>query len=161
MNKTLLVFYSRTGFTRRVAEQIAKRMQCDTCELREQRSRAGPFGYVRSVFEALRGREPQLQDPGVDPSRYALVILGTPVWAGRMCSPMRAFLSRHRFGGADVAVFATCGGSGAEGVLSAVSLQAGKTPLAHLVLTDREIDTGSTGRKLDAFVQALRPRTGV
>ena len=39
MNKILVVFYSRTGFTRRVAEQIAKRLQCDLCELREKRRR--------------------------------------------------------------------------------------------------------------------------
>ena len=157
MNKILVVFYSRTGFTRRVAEQIAKRLQCDLCELREKRRREGALGYLRSIFEALTRREPELQEPGVDPSRYALVILGTPVWAGRVCSPMRAFLTRHRLGGAEVAVFCTLGGSGAEGVLSALALQAGKTPRAGLALTDSEIDTGATARKLDAFVEALRP----
>ena len=157
MNKVLLVFYSRTGYTRRVAEQIAKRVPCEVCELKETRSRAGVPGYLRSIFEALTGREPQLQEPAVDPARYALVILGTPVWAGRVCSPMRAFVARHRLGSAELAVFCTLGGSGAEDALTALALRAGKTPLARLALTDREINTGSTGRQLDTFVAALRP----
>ena len=155
MKNCLLVFYSRTGYTRRVAEQIAKRMQCDICDIQERHPRSGLTGYLRSALEALTGHEPALQEHGYDPSRYALVILGTPVWGSRVASPVRAFLSHHPLGEARMAAFCTYGGNGAEKALDMLIRTVGKTPVSRLALTDGEIDSGATARKVEAFVDTV------
>jgi flavodoxin len=156
MKNCLLAFYSRTGYTRRVAEQIAKRLECDICDIQERHPRSGWSGYLRSAFEALTGREPALREHGYDPSAYALVIVGTPVWVGQAASPVRAFLSHHALGQARLAVFCTYGGDGAEKALDRLSGRVGKDPLARLALTDGEIKSGAHQRKIDAFVASVR-----
>jgi flavodoxin len=157
MKNCLLAFYSRTGFTRRVAEQIAKRLECDICDIQERHPRSGGgTGWLRSALEALAGREPQLQEHGYDPACYAVVILGTPVWASRVASPVRAFIVRHPLGAARLAVFCTYGGAGADKVLDALGRLGGKDPVARLALTDDEIDSGVAGRQVDAFVDTIR-----
>ncbi len=42
--------------------------------------------------EALKESEPPIHSPSKDPSEYDLVILGTPVWAGKMSSPLRSYI---------------------------------------------------------------------
>lgn len=156
MKDCLLVFYSRTGYTRRVAEQITKQLQCDICDIREQHPRSGVGGYLRSLLEAVSGREPLLQNHGPDPSRYAVVIVGTPVWASRIASPVRAYLTHHGLGNARIATFCTYGGSGADNVLDAMDQLTGKSPVSRLALRDREIDSGSGATKVQAFVGMVR-----
>ena len=156
MKNCLLAFYSRTGYTRRVAEQIAKHFDCDICDIREQRARSGWRGYMRSCLEALTGRLPVLQEHGYDPSRHALVVVGTPVWVGQAASPVRSFLAHQPLREARLAVFCTYGGSGAEKVLDTLEGLAGKQSVTRLALTDAEIDSGATARKIEAFVDMLR-----
>jgi uncharacterized protein YgbK (DUF1537 family) len=71
---------------------------------------------------------------------------------------MRAFLARQPLGTGEVAVFVTYGGMGAGKVLDSLAALAGKTAVARLALTDREIDADAMARKLDAFVAALRAK---
>ena len=156
MKTCLLAFYSRTGYTRRVAEQIAKRLDCDLCDIQERHPRSGWSGYLRSGFETLTGRLPALQEHGHDPSRYALVVVGTPVWIGRAASPVRAFLAHHPLHEARLAVFCTYGGNGAEKALDMLSGLVGKDAVARLALTDGEIDSGATARKVETFVESVR-----
>ena len=156
MNNCLLVFYSCTGYTRRVAEQIAKRIQCDIFDIQERHPRSGLSGYLRSGFEMLTGHEPALQEHGYEPSRYALVILGTPVWAGRVASPVRAFLSHHPLGEARMAAFCTYGGNGADKALDGLTRLVGKAAVSRVALTDGEIDAGATARKVEGFVDMVR-----
>jgi len=156
MKSCLLAFYSNTGRTRRVAEQIAKRLDCDICDIEERHPRGGWSGYLRSAFEAFTGRRPALQPQPYDPSRYALVLVGTPVWIGQVASPVRAFLAHHPLLQARLAVFCTYGGSGAEQALDSLERLAGKQPVTRLAVTDAEIDSGAGAHKVEAFVDRVR-----
>jgi len=157
MKKALLVYYSRTGFTRRVAEEIAKRLDCDLCELQEEHPRAGIVGYLRSAFEAYTGHLPALREPEYELGKYALLILGSPIWAGRVCAPMRALLAQP-LGPGQIAVFVTYGGMGAGKVLDSLAALAGKAAVARLALTARESDANAMAHKVDAFVAAVRAK---
>lgn len=42
----LVVFYSRTGNTKKVAEALARELKCDTDEILETKSRKGILGYI-------------------------------------------------------------------------------------------------------------------
>jgi len=54
--KILVVFFSRTGTTRGVAEGIARATGADLEELREARSRLGILGWLRSGYEGTYRR---------------------------------------------------------------------------------------------------------
>ncbi|MGZ7117051.1 MAG: flavodoxin family protein [Methanobacterium sp.] len=91
--KTLVVFYSRTGTTRRVAEEISENLDGDMEELRDKQNRSGAAGYMRSLINALRRTPADLEDIKNDPSIYELVIIGTPIWAGKISTPIRAYIT--------------------------------------------------------------------
>lgn len=98
MNREILcVYYSRTGHTRAAAAALSERLRCELLELDDGDERRGPFGYLRAGLEAVRVSTPPLPEPNTRWSLdvYRLVVLGTPVWAGRCSSVMRTFLDEY------------------------------------------------------------------
>lgn len=79
--KTLVVFYSRTGKTRKVAMELATSLGADVEELIDQKNRMGIIGYIKSGRDAIWKKRARLQQTEKDPSAYDLVVLSTPVWA--------------------------------------------------------------------------------
>ncbi len=156
MGKSLIVHYSRSGHTRKVAEAIADQLGCDVDEVHELRSRRGVFGYFRSAREALREQLVEIEPCSHDLGDYELVILGTPVWAGNLSSPLRSYVARFRGGFPDVAFFCTQGGRGSDKVFSRLEALTGKTPLATLVVRQREVGSPTIKDKVAEFAMRLR-----
>jgi len=156
MGKSLIVYYSRSGRTRKVAEEIANEVGCDVDEIRELRSRRGVFGYFRSAREALRETLVEIEEPSRDLDGYDLVILGTPVWASNISSPLRSYVTRFRSQFTHIAFFCTQGGRGSDKVFSRLEALTGKTPLATLVVPQGEVGSRSMKEKVAAFAESLR-----
>src|SRR5512146_242084 len=95
MIRALVAFYSRTGVTRLIAHQLARRLGADLLHIRDVRPRDGMLGYMRSALEAMHVTLPEIAHSVIDPSDYELVVLGTPVWASHVSSPVRRFLHDH------------------------------------------------------------------
>ena len=79
-SKVLVIFYSRTGATRRLAEALANALQADIEPITDRINRSGIFGYLRSVAESLQKRGASIEPMKTDPASYDLVVIGTPVW---------------------------------------------------------------------------------
>jgi len=154
--RTLVVYHSRSGYTRRVAESLAHRLHADIEEIVVE-PRPGPLGYLRCAFEALLAMRTRIRTPKYDPSDYGLVVIGTPVWFWRLSSPVRTYLASRRRRLSRVAFFCTMGGSGERRVFDTMAAVGGKPPVATLALTDGDIDAHRHAR-IDAFVQALQHR---
>ncbi|HYX46467.1 MAG TPA: hypothetical protein VE820_06575, partial [Sphingomicrobium sp.] len=86
---------------------------------------------------------------------YDLVVLGSPVWAGHVSSPMRAYIGRCSGKLGQVALFVTEGGSGGPNALAEMAALAGRHPAATLELRAREID-GGLQSKLESFVSRIQ-----
>ena len=97
MSDILCIYYSRTGNTKKAVEKIARELDAEVLELRDGVDRSGWRGFLRSGLEAMRRTTHPLkpietQRPLKD---YRLVIVATPVWAGRCSSVVRAFLKEY------------------------------------------------------------------
>jgi menaquinone-dependent protoporphyrinogen IX oxidase len=154
--RCLIVYYSRTGTTRRVVEALSRELDCDVEEIVESRSRLGMIGYIRSAFEARRQRLVAIEASKCDPSAYDLVVVGTPVWAWSLSSPVRAWLNATRGRLPDVAIFCTLGGAGDARVLGQMRDIIGKSPRAGLVVTARDMSSGDYREQVLTFAKALR-----
>ncbi|WP_430650081.1 flavodoxin family protein, partial [Bradyrhizobium liaoningense] len=75
--RILVVYYSRTGTTRKVAQSLSAALSCDSEEITEAGSRKGIFGYLRSAVEARRQIPSRIAATVRDPSLYDLVVIGT------------------------------------------------------------------------------------
>jgi len=154
-SKTLVVFYSRSGTTRRIAEALSGALKCDVEEITEPKPRTGFLGYIRSLLEARR-RHPSIIAPKRhDVLSYDLVIIGTPVWAWSLSSPVRAYLMATASQLPDVAFFCTLGGAGSERTFAQMTAIVGKKPRAVCAITERETLSGRYSDRLSTFAKAL------
>lgn len=97
MPYTLCVYYSRTGATEKLMKEIASELKCELVKLDDGVNRAGLIGWLRSGMQAMARRVPPVKPikTAFPLDVYNLVIIGTPVWAGRCSAPVRSFLLEH------------------------------------------------------------------
>jgi len=155
--KTLVVVYSRTGNTLSVAKRIAGELEADLEAIEDKTNRKGILGFLRSGYESLRKKIPPIAEPKHNPDDYELFIIGTPIWAGRMSSPVRAYLMRFRGQLRKVAFFATsAGGDHGKALAEMVELAAAE-PLATVEITFGQIKKGET-EPLKSFIETVRSK---
>lgn len=155
-SRILVVFYSRTGTTRRIAQALSEALKCDLEEITESRPRTGFLGYIWSLVEARRKRPSIIAPKHHDVSSYDLVVIGTPVWAWSLSSPVRAYLTATASQLPEVAFFCTLGGRGSERTFAQMTAIVGKKPSAVCAITQHEVLSASHIERLTAFEKALR-----
>lgn len=108
--KALVVYYTRTGMTKIVAETIRAILQCDVEELKDTKKRKGFVGYMRSGREVMKNETTAIEPTVHDPAEYDLIIVGTPVWVYTMATPVKVWLEQNeKKMTKKLAVFCTCG----------------------------------------------------
>ncbi|MBR2484028.1 MAG: hypothetical protein IKB53_04715 [Oscillospiraceae bacterium] len=97
MSDILCLYYSRTGRTRTVMQDIAQAMDAELVEISDGIDRSGALGFFMCGIDAMRRGTHKTQSYKTEKEleEYTLVVLGTPIWAGRCSSVMRGFLKRH------------------------------------------------------------------
>jgi flavodoxin len=155
MPKTLVVYYSRTNHTHKIAKLIAQGVGANIERIVDVQSREGAFGYWRSGQEAMLQRAGRIQSVREDPSDYDLTILGSPVWSWSLSPPMRSYAiaQQHKF--KQVAFFCTEGGSGGARLFRQLQTLCGKTPVATLEVTEGELKSGDYATKVQGFIQQI------
>ena len=111
--KSLVAYYSRSGNTKFVAEKIAEQLNADLCEGIDKKNREGKLAYLTSGRDAMREKltEIEISKPVED---YDFVVVGSPVWAGKIAPAIRTFLVKNDFSNKQVAFFVTLGGDKPE-----------------------------------------------
>ena len=108
--KSLVVYYTRTGNSRFVAETIAAEIGADVEEVVDMKKRSGTLAYLTAGTDARRGKETEIAPVKKSPADYDLIIVGTPVWAARPAPAIITYLKKNDLSGKKVAVFFTQGG---------------------------------------------------
>ncbi len=138
--RILVIYYSRTGHTKRIAEEIAKAAGGDLEAITDPSDRSGILGYLRSAYQAFRQRSVEIGPAAHDPSSYDLVVIGTPIWNMSVSPPVRSYLQREKDRLPTVAFFCTCGGSGGERAFTQMTRECGKSPATTLIVREAELD---------------------
>lgn len=156
MGSTLIVYYSFTGNSRRVAQLLATQTGWPVGEVVEERPRAGGgLGYLRCALDSLLGRSPAIRYEGPEPASFATVVLVAPVWVGLLAAPMRSFVENCQDRLARIAVLTTMNARGSSNAVKEISSIAGRDPVLEAVVTSREIDDGSCADAIKAFAEAV------
>ena len=138
--KTLVAFYSRDGNTKRVAEIIAKALNADIDEIKDKKSRKGIIGFLRAGYDATRGKTTEINF-SKNPADYDVVILGGPVWNGRVTPTVRTYLLKNRDSVKKAAFFVTCAGREGKCLMQMREIYSGEI-LAEKVILRNEIEEG-------------------
>jgi len=153
---TLIIYYSRTGITRKVAEILKTKLNADIEEINDPTDRKGVFGYLKSGKEATQKTMPGIGEIKSNLNSYDLVVIGTPIWAWNISSPIRTFVVKYMLGSApQIAVFCTQGGSGSDTAQKTIEELSGKNSRALLSLNTKDVLLGNYNESIDKFVEKL------
>ena len=110
--KTLIIYYSYRGNTKKIAEMISKRTGADTLRIETVVPYEGSYKKVvdQGQEEVNAGYCPEIKPLSTDLSQYDTIILGTPVWWYTFAPAMHTFLKNQNWDGKTVYPFATNGG---------------------------------------------------
>lgn len=89
----LVLYYSYTGNTKRLAEEFAREKDLPLCEIRTQKSLNKLAAYTAGCFKALKGAGMDIEAPAVDLSGCEEAHVFAPIWAGHIAPPMLSALA--------------------------------------------------------------------
>ena len=104
MSKTLVVFYSKTGSNRFLAEKLAKDLNTDLQEIKPKIK-----AHMLLVLLSSMNKAVPLHKLEKNPADYEKVIVVTPIWMGKVIAPTRSFLKKHASGITDLNLLTCCG----------------------------------------------------
>ena len=112
--KSLIVYYSYSGITRRLAEDIALITNGELLELKPQDPYS--FSYNTAVKEVRvqieKGICPVLMPSDVHVGNFDTVFIGSPNWLKTFAPPVLSFLRATDLSGKTIIPFCTHGGGG-------------------------------------------------
>ena len=124
MMKTLVVCFSKTGNSKKVAEAAVKELSCDYAEL---------------IFDETAKKT----EGAVDPSEYEHVMLICPIWAFSLPEPMKMYLQEHGKSIKNYSLIVTCGLFGLRGCVSNCVSAIGKAPQKSVKIKAKDAKAGN------------------
>jgi flavodoxin len=114
--KMLVLYYSQTGNTKALANEIATKLGADIEEIVAVNPYDGDFQATieRCKQEHEQGNIPDIQPIKTDPANYDIIFLGFPVWFGTYAPPVQKFLLGADLSGKKIVPFCTFGSGGLE-----------------------------------------------
>ena len=154
--KVLVVYYSRSGNTRNMANQIHARVGGDIVEL--QTVHPYPEEYRATTEQAKKelqsGFKPALKTQVENIGTYDIVFVGSPNWWSTMASPVWTFLSDYDLSGKTLVPFITHEGSGlGKSVSDLKSLCPNSTILEGLAVRGSAV--GNSGSKIAEWLRTI------
>ncbi len=114
--KMLVLYYSQTGNTKAVANEIATKLGADIEEIVAVNPYDGDFQATieRCKQEHEQGNIPDIQQIKADLANYDIIFIGYPVWFGTYAPPVQKFLLGADLSGKKIVPFCTFGSGGLE-----------------------------------------------
>ena len=112
--KSLVLYYSETGTTKAVAEELQKQIGADIEAVEAVEAYSGNFQETiqRSGRERESGQSPAIQPLKSDLADYDVIFLGYPIWFGTYAMPIVTLVKEQDFAGKTIVPFCTFGSGG-------------------------------------------------
>ena len=112
--KTLVLYYSESGTTKTVAEELQKQLNADIEGIECVTPYTGNFQETiqRGQKEAQSGEWPELKPLKKKISDYDVIFLGYPIWFGTCANPIFSLLKDNDFAGKTIVPFCSFGSGG-------------------------------------------------
>ncbi|MDR2939208.1 MAG: hypothetical protein LBV08_02695 [Clostridiales bacterium] len=112
--KTLVLFYSYSGKTRKLAEELAKKENAEIIEVKEKNKRSKFNAYVFGSIAAVQRKQAEIMPINCDFSQYGKIIVLVPIWAGRPAPAMNNIINALP-AGKEVELIFTSGSGNSKG----------------------------------------------
>ena len=152
--KKLVLYYSETGTTKTVAQELQKQLGADIEEIEAVEPYSGIFQETiqRGQREMQSGEMPALKPLKKKIADYDIIFLGYPIWFGTYANPIITLVKEQDFAGKTIVPFCTFGSGGLNTSSDALKKALPKATIAkgYGVRTAR---VASAAKELDRFLK--------
>lgn len=89
-----VVYFTRTGTSKRVAEKISNKLSCEAIQITDGMNWKGILGFLKGGYYASRNKSVHIKINGNLDSGDELIVV-TPLWAGRVVPSINTFLKTN------------------------------------------------------------------
>ena len=156
MEKELVVYFSASGTTKKVAEMIAESAKADLFEIvpktpytkedlnwMDKKSRT-------SIEMSDKKFRPEIMDADIDINAYDKIILGFPIWWYVAPTIINTFLEAYDFADKKIILFATSGGSGFGNTVRELQLSA-----PDAFITEGKLMNSASRQEINEWIKTL------
>jgi flavodoxin len=152
----LVVYYSRTGNNRTIAESIASKLSADIDEIVDKKNRQGRLNWLKAGRDSRAGNLTEITYQK-NPQDYDTIILGAPIWAFRPIPPLRTYLQEVDLKGKRLAFF-IC--SQSEAYIKMFQTLAEMTPdsehVGNFGIQEKRFKNEDYSTDLEAFIERIK-----
>jgi|GEM_PF-713647 len=132
--KTLVVYFSKTGNTQKIAFKISIILKADLERIIDLNNR----GFCLGGGEATFGIAAKIKKPKFKAEDYDLVLIGTPIWSWSMTPAIRAYLKKNKGKIKRVAFFVTAGGTKPDKIVKNMEKLLDIKSISHIGFTRKD-----------------------
>ena len=92
----LVVYFSRMGYTKKVAYDIANKLGASIMELKTTEKTDGTLGFWWCGRYGMHRFGMPIEDINVDLSKYKKIIIVSPIWVFNVSAPVREFCNKYK-----------------------------------------------------------------
>ena len=159
--KAVVIYYSKTGNTEKVAKKITELFknidadaECVSIDRSERRT------YEDDVKEAKRGVKAKIESIMTDLSKVDLLFIGSPVWCGKPATPINTYMDQcEGLNSVNIVCFVTHGGGGPGNTFDIMKTKLGSKGgeiVGTLSISSNEIDEYLFTKEVKEVISKLK-----
>lgn len=159
LGKVLIVYYSYTGNTEKLANSIKEKTNADIVEIEPVVPYSDDYDTVvdEAKEEENEDFKPEIKTKVDNLDSYDLILIGSPLWWYQIAPPVKTFLAQHDLSNKKTALFITHGGSGlAQSEDNIKDLCPNSNILKSIAINGDDIATSDTDKEVNAWLKGLK-----
>jgi len=146
---TVVLFFSRTGTSKRVATKIAEGLKLKPIEITDDKNWNGILGYLKAGYYASANKSVNIKVNGdfKDADEYIVV---SPLWAGGPAPTIREFLKQVPLDKVNLVL--TCKGSDVDSALKKYQSTVGKLKATYGIVKR----LNNENKRIEEIIQAVK-----
>lgn len=93
--KELVVFYSRDGYTKKIAYELANEKKADVFEIKTTEKTKGFSGFMWCGRFALCRKHMPIEKTNINLEDYEKITICSPIWVFNTCAPVKSFVEEN------------------------------------------------------------------
>lgn len=151
--KILVSYYSRTGFTEKLARKIQEELSCDMEKIVDKRNKS----FISCLISGFLRKNTIIEPTIKDPKDYDFIIICSPIWAGALSPAIRTYIQQNKEKFKNFAIISVSKfGDKNKDLKFEVERIIGKTPSHSIMISEEEIKNNTFILKFKTLLEYLK-----
>ena len=154
--KYLVVYYSRTGNNKTIGDAIAQSLSADVDRIIDKKKRKGFLNWLQAGRDSMGEKLTEIEFEK-NPQDYDTIVIGSPIWAGRLIPPLRTYLNSVNLKGKRVAFYICSLSEGHTEIFPQLKSMTNESEhVGTFGITEKRFKEGDYTSDLEAFIAQIK-----